>query len=64
MEPMTNIHEGLSTEALEAEKHARDAEVQRLRAEMREIHKLLEPKWIAQGKATGKPELMQTIGGN
>lgn len=64
MKTMSDIDDTMTTAELEAEKHARDAEVQRLRGEMVELHKMLEVRWIkANYAAAGKPDLMQTIGG-
>lgn len=40
----------LSKEQLEAEKHARDAQVQTIRAEMRRIRQKLEPHYVAANK--------------
>ena len=52
----------MSIEQLQAEVWARDAEVQRLRDEMRAIHLQLEPKWIAEMRANSGPShLAQTM---
>lgn len=62
MTPIEELNDRMTMETLEAEKHSRDREVQRIRAEMLQIHKLLEPKWALLGTCS-KPELNQTIGG-
>lgn len=54
-------------EQLEVEHRLRDAEVIRLRAEMKQIHDALEPLWWAQRKLAAAPANLKQIlrpGGN
>lgn len=54
---------GLTLAELETEHRARDAEVQRLRAEQLTIHELLEREWAKeQAAAAGPAHLKQTVG--
>lgn len=61
-------HESMTLEQLEAEKQARDGEVQKIRADMREIALLLQPHRLKRQreemvKGAGKPSIVVNTGG-
>lgn len=62
MKPLEEMS-GMNLEQLQEQKNLRDAEVQRLRAEMAQIHAIMEPLWAEQLRLTAGPaNLKQVLG--
>ena len=62
IEDLLSASAEISTAELEQEKHARDLEIQRLRAEQLALHDILEPQWIAaEGLKAGPANLAQRV---